>query len=612
MIKTFTINLANQLFNINEDAYESLLAYFASLDKFYANEEGKDEIIADIKDRFAELFLAKGKNHIITKEDTDLVINMMGKPQEFDDEEQQSTQQTAAKNTVASSSTITTGKRLYRDFDNGLVTGVCAGLSAYFGIADPIWIRILFIISPFITFGTALLAYIILWIIMPKAETATQKLEMKGEPINLSSIEKNIKEEAHHISTIASNDGKGIFYKILNVFVSLISLFIKFLLIIFKFIGVILLGSIVLAIFGFIIAFVVISFIGAPAASKYFFTNSSDYMWIVFGGIFILSTLFVLFSVLFYNRIYKNDKHLLRKLALPLVGFFILGIVLLNIGANKIRTLLSVKKSINQSVPLSYNIPSDTLQITINPSIKDEEYNNVEINSVSDLLDFIGDNKDNFIPVEIEIYQSANDSFMIVKEFSARGKNETDALQNATTFRHSIAQNNNKIIIDPYIQFDFNKAKYRNQKLKLKVYVPEGKIIKWDKRTEEYIDLGKVDINWDNILYPTSPIAPLPPLPPLNSTQNHKIEIKTSKNHDSVTSSKIVINIDSENENVNEALDKAQDKIDEAREKFDALQDDEKDIHINISDSDEDEMEARIHRQHYIFRMVNGELIPLD
>lgn len=67
MNKTFTINLANQIFNINDDAYETLLAYFGSLDKFYANEEGKDEIISDIKDRFAELFLAKVKIILLQK-----------------------------------------------------------------------------------------------------------------------------------------------------------------------------------------------------------------------------------------------------------------------------------------------------------------------------------------------------------------------------------------------------------------------------------------------------------------------------------------------------------------------------------------------------------------
>ena len=69
MIKTFNINLAGQIFNINEDAYEHLSGYFNSLRTFYANEDDKDEIIRDIEARFAELFLAKGKNYIVTLAD---------------------------------------------------------------------------------------------------------------------------------------------------------------------------------------------------------------------------------------------------------------------------------------------------------------------------------------------------------------------------------------------------------------------------------------------------------------------------------------------------------------------------------------------------------------
>ncbi|HPW86273.1 MAG TPA: hypothetical protein PLU78_03700, partial [Chitinophagales bacterium] len=81
MIKTFNINLAGQIFNINEDAYERLSGYFSALRSFYKEEEEKDEIIRDIESRFAELFLAKGKNYIVTLSDAEEVIQMMGNPQ---------------------------------------------------------------------------------------------------------------------------------------------------------------------------------------------------------------------------------------------------------------------------------------------------------------------------------------------------------------------------------------------------------------------------------------------------------------------------------------------------------------------------------------------------
>lgn len=606
MIKTFNINLAGQIFNINEDAYEHLSQYFNSLRAFYANEEDKDEIIRDIEARFAELFLAKGKNYIVTKDDAVEVVNLMGNPQEFDEENaQQTTASSSTNNTTSTSSTFVTGKRLYRDYDNGLITGVCGGLSAYFGINDPIWLRLLFIMLTFVGIGSPILVYIILSLIIPKAETSAQKLEMKGEPINLSNIEKKIKDEADNISHLSQKNGKGFFYNILNVFVSFISLIMKFFVIIFKYLGIIIVTLIVFTLFILLIVAIVMSFIGAPAASKYFFTNGYDFWWISIGGIVILSTIVVFLSVLLYNRLYKNDNNILRKLIAPLIGFFFFGLILLNIGGNNIRKILAEKKSVNQTVPLNNGYKSDTLQITMNPSILDEEYNNIVINDVSDLLDFISDYKNNIIPVEIEILPSANDSFTIVKEFSAKGKDDKDALRNATSFRHNITQVNNKVIIDPYIQFEGENTKFRNQKLKIRVYVPEGKIIKWDRRTEEYINMDRVSINWDDVNYPTkAPMPPLPPLPP-GSTKNHKIEIKTSKTGDTAPS-KIVINIDSDNENINDALDKAQQKLDEAREKIENAET------VNIYDVSDEEFEDRIHRQHYIFRMVNGELVPID
>ena len=213
--------------------------------------------------------------------------------------------------------------------------------------------------------------------------------------------------------------------------------------------------------------------------------------------------------------------------------------------------------------------------------------------------------------VESELEPGANEIFpplMLTKldappEYTG-AQDDKDALQNATSFRHNLTQVNNKIIIDPYIKFDTENAKFRNQKLKLRVYIPEGKIIKWDKRTEEYINLKKVYINWDNVKYPVPPVPPVPPLPP-GTNQNRKIEIKTSKSGDTAPS-KIVINIDSDNEDLNAALDKAQEKLDKAREN---LEDAET---IDIEELNDDAFEARIHRQHYIFRMVNGELVPID
>ncbi len=131
----------------------------------------------------------------------DQVIAIMGQPEDYkiDDE-----------NTLTGSNFSGTNqynrkaKRLYRDGDNSLLGGVAAGFGHYLNI-HPLWIRILFIISPWITFGTSLLIYFIFWVLIPEAITTSQKLEMKGEPINISSIEKKVKAGIDEIADKISN-----------------------------------------------------------------------------------------------------------------------------------------------------------------------------------------------------------------------------------------------------------------------------------------------------------------------------------------------------------------------------------------------------------------------
>ncbi|HPN18619.1 MAG TPA: PspC domain-containing protein [Chitinophagales bacterium] len=596
MIKTFNINLAGQIFNINEDAYEHLSGYFNSLRTFYANEEDKDEIIRDIEARFAELFLAKGKNYIVTLADTTEVVNMMGNPQEFDEEAK--TENTSSYSSTQNSTTqqAASGKRLYRDYDGGLITGVCAGLSAYFGINDAIWLRLLFIGLTFIGIGSPILIYIILSLIMPKAETAAQKLEMKGEPVTLDNIVKSINVETVNVKS------KGIFNQIISFFGAGIMMFFKVLL----WIGIafaIFIGSIlVFSLFVAAIVFSVLALFGIPIANSYYFNNASDGWFFGIGGLLVFITPIIFGVVAIVHLLSKKVKPLKKSVVFPLVGLFFFGLLLLNISGFNAKKLVAEKKKINQTFPLNYAYKSDTIQLTINPEIEDEDYDNVNINGLGGLFDFINDHDDKFFPVEIEIYPSSSDSFTIVKEFSANGTDDKDAIKNATSYTHAISQNNNKLIIDPYIQFADSKVKFRNQKLKIKVYVPEGKVIRWDARTEKYMDVDKLAINWDNV---TGAVPPMPPMPPLPPVSNHKIEIKTNKKGDS-SSSKIVINIDSDNEDINAALDKAQQKLDEAREKIEEAE------NIDISDEFDVNFDERMTRQHYIFKMVNGELIAID
>lgn len=175
------IHLAKTPYDIELDAKEVLQKYLSEIKQMM----GSEDVMYEIEARMVELLGERGvqSNGIITMSDVEDLRSKMGLPKEFSDSE--SNEDSQADLTPSNSP----AKRLMRDTDNAIFGGVCAGIAAYWGI-NPLWVRLLFIISPFITFGTALLVYIIIWISLPEAKTAAEKLQMRGEPVTLDSLKK--------------------------------------------------------------------------------------------------------------------------------------------------------------------------------------------------------------------------------------------------------------------------------------------------------------------------------------------------------------------------------------------------------------------------------------
>ena len=192
MKKTFNINLGGIVFHIDEDAYELLDNYLSNLRIHFSKEDGAEEIVHDMELRISELFSERlgDKKEVITLADVEEIIAQMGKPEEFaDDTTQDSNEYIDEKKGV---------KRLFRNPDNKVLGGVCSGIAAYFGW-DVTVLRILLIIlslpiSSDGTFGLKgiFLVYIIAWIIIPEAKTATEKLSMKGIKANVENIGKTV------------------------------------------------------------------------------------------------------------------------------------------------------------------------------------------------------------------------------------------------------------------------------------------------------------------------------------------------------------------------------------------------------------------------------------
>jgi len=195
MNKIVNINLGGYPFTIDEDAYAKLRNYLNTLNAHFQTSEGSDEIMYDIEVRLAELFTENmAGQEIVNNKNLSEAISIMGTPADFgaamDYEASQSTSPKAKASTKKSKS----GRRLFRDPDDKVIGGVCSGLSAYFGISDPLWLRILALILIF-TGGLSVIPYIILMIIVPEAISSADKLAMKGEPINIDTIAKTVKHE---------------------------------------------------------------------------------------------------------------------------------------------------------------------------------------------------------------------------------------------------------------------------------------------------------------------------------------------------------------------------------------------------------------------------------
>jgi phage shock protein PspC (stress-responsive transcriptional regulator) len=183
---TVSVNLGGYSFNIDEDAYAELKRYLKSLEIHFAGEESSSEILADIEARMAELFRTKITNYkqVITLSDVSQVISVLGTPEDISDNDSRS----------AGEKFSTPGyHRMYRDPDHRLIGGVCAGMGSYWDI-EPWIIRIIFLVLTMMG-GLGILVYLILYIVLPEAKTTAQKIEMKGEPVNIHNIKDNVKKE---------------------------------------------------------------------------------------------------------------------------------------------------------------------------------------------------------------------------------------------------------------------------------------------------------------------------------------------------------------------------------------------------------------------------------
>ena len=516
MKKTLTINLSGIVFHIDEDAYEKLGIYLNTIKKSFSDSDGRDEIMADIEARIAEMLQEKvGQNkQVVTILDINQVIDVMGRPEEFAGENA-STGSEQSGSSESARPQLKRKRRVFRDPDERVVGGVCSGIGSYFDF-DPIWIRLAFVLA-LCFFGTGILLYIILWIIIPAARTTADKLEMRGEPVNIDNIGKTINEEAEYlkkkISSFKNEMGSketrqqfrsnishtaDFFVQLLKTILRWVVKVVAVFMIIF---GIMLVVSLLSALFGFN----TIHFAENGKEVSYsiwefghlIFTSPAQMTLALIGGtllvgIPVISLVYKGFKILFKR---KESNKILR---FTFGGLFTAGLILSIFSVLSIADEYSVRAQSTHTYSIKQPA-SGLIYLKLNGSDiqnePEEMYHEhlrfthgarfIMNNSKCELLNF-DEQKITMATPMLDIVPSETDSFQLVVTTSARGENEKEAMNRARRIKYNFTQQ------DSVIEFDYSyeaptEDKWRNQEVQLTLRVPPNKMVYLDKSIHHLI-----------------------------------------------------------------------------------------------------------------------------
>ncbi len=600
MKKVININFQGRVVPIEEIAYDILKQYVESLRRYFANEEGRDEIINDIESRIAELFaetLKKGST-CITDEDVNNIIKSMGRPEDFDDEEAKVHSQLGGNPTNETNYTKETfsfsSRRLYRDENNKVLGGVCSGIANYFGI-DPLIVRILAVLGnvfsfwtylilwiaipssanqvigsmrkrllrdmddkliggvcsglghyfgvkvwiprilflvPFLSFVTqwhnwgifgfphfvslsfspgATILYIILWILLPEAVTSADKLEMKGERVDLNSIKNTIQTDmegfkgraekfgadlknraeglgkdfaprAHTFGNEVADAAKRTSLGLGGVITMIAKIFAYFILAVTLF-------SIVVGLFAAGVAF-----IGISPVFNYIFTEGWEtaLAWI---GILLSVWVPIIGIITFAVRRITKSKSNSGIVRYSFLSLWIAGVICLLTLLVSIRNDFRYKSTAAEEKVTLTNAKIDKLEVALTGYT-----NNWHGKHWLRLEPFEGIDTDTvFVPnTDVRIVRSLSDSFEVTVLKMSNGITRASATELANKIKYSITQKDSILSLYKGIQIN-TTDKFRNQRMIITIAVPLGKRIKIDDKIgwRTHIDLGVNGNDWN-------------------------------------------------------------------------------------------------------------------
>ena len=491
MKKTIKVSLGGLAYNIEEDAFTPLDNYINTLKQRLINDKEGSEIVQDIEERMSELFAEKkGSAESISIELVKEVLEILGNPDVI-----------ASGSENPTPNTYRAQKRLFRNTEHSYIAGVCSGIGEYFG-TDPIVIRIIFLFLT-IFHGFGLLLYLIIWIAVPRALTPKQKLEMKGEPINISTIEKTIREETALIDRNIKNKGvKGFIENVVYLIGRIAYWFIQFLLVLVKtiaiIIAVVLIVSMLIALFvlanvvffgGLIFhgAFPMINGIplGEVITSMFEFSTS---IWITI-PIFLVIAIPLLALLYLGIRILFRFKARDGFIGLMSAMVWVFAIVFLAFAIYNQAKSFTVRKHVTETITLSTKLQKGaTLHIQANDksdSLFSSSPNVFEIDEYS----IAKINGKTFITGKPSITIEKSDKEYPVLEFvrKARGANKIIAEMNAKTIKYNYTLKDSILNFDSYFTLPVGE-KWKLQDLSITLQIPENYKIYIDGSMEDLMN----------------------------------------------------------------------------------------------------------------------------
>jgi phage shock protein PspC (stress-responsive transcriptional regulator) len=497
MNKTISANISGFIFNIEEDAYNKLLAYLDSIKSFFYSAEGGEEIIADIEARIAELFQERLSDvkQVITSKDVDEVSQIMGLPEQYgapDDADDGYTREKETKSASNDASLedepeVNENRKIYRDADDRLIGGVCAGISHWFGW-DPLWLRLALVLAV-IFGGVGIFIYLILWALIPEAKTTAEKLQMKGKPVNIETISKKVNQEMENVKAGVSNiadktkrAGSKVSESTKKAAGNLEGFLKAFLKIVVKLFGVGIFLTGIFMLIGAIVGWIAIDTMvfrdemSWPMFEQLILDDLSSTPLAIMGIVLTVGSI-ILALIWVGLKILLDIRNRVRGIGLIFFGFFIMGVIFLSITGMSIGRTFGWDEDIKQESIVTLQ-STDTLFVNVGfDDVFNDTYN---YDGDDNPFSFIKEDGDHYIMggstrLSFKHIDTGDVKVAVVRE--ACGRSRMQATEHAENIAYNWSVDSNYVDLAPYFTVPLND-KFKCQEVDITITVPEGTLVK--------------------------------------------------------------------------------------------------------------------------------------